>query len=324
MKILFSVHMWPPMHLAGGELYALKLAKMLQEQGHAVRVYMHRYWNSPDTDHMYTYDGIDVWPPMNDQVKEELFRWADIFITHLDFAKYTIEKAKLLGGKPVIFLVHNTSRYYDSMINDNSNTFVIYNAEHAREELKYQRPHMVLEPQIYEEKVKADNNTHQYITLVNLCENKGVRQFYEIARQMPDRKFLGVIGSYMDQELDCPPNVTIWEKQTDMRKVYGVTDVLLMPSDYESYGLVASEAMANGIPVICSPTPGLKENCGNGAQFVDRDDAKKYISLIRQLESPTHYKKWSQAALRKASTRQNRGQQLQTFINECGFYCKTG
>jgi len=234
LKVLFSIHLFPPAHLCGAELYAVKMAKMMQQMGHQVKVYLHRFPGSVN-DTVYYYDGIEVFPPLSNDVKNGCFDWADLVITHLDFAQYTILKTSQLR-KPVVFVVHNTSHYYDCMINNNKHTYVIYNSEHSKTELNYKRPSMVLPPQIDMERVVVKENTKQYYTLINICDNKGVRQFYEIARLMPDKQFLGVKGSYMEQEVNCPPNVTIWDKQEDIKKVYGVTKVLLMPSDYESYG----------------------------------------------------------------------------------------
>lgn len=308
MNILLSVHMFPPHHLAGGEMYLVNMCRPLIARGFNVRVYLHRYWGSM-SDTMYTYEGIDVFPP-GDAVKEALFSWADVVVTHLDFTQWTIWKAKKLG-KPCVFIVHNTSHYYDDMINSNDNTFVIYNANHAKAELQYKRPSMILEPMLGD--CVADNRDPEYITLVNLCRNKGVRQFYKIAERMPDKRFLGITGSYMDQHTNCPSNVTIWPK-TPIKEVMKVTRVLLMPSDYESWGMVASEAMANGIPVICSPTPGLVENCGTGAQYLSWRNVTKWVSLIRQLDNPKVYKRWSEAAIRRTSERVDRTNELIQFL----------
>ena len=312
MRILFSIHLYPPKHLCGAEFYAHNIAKELVKRGHQVRVYLHQ-WYGASTDGRYSLDGVDVCPPTcSNQAKEELFQWADIVLTHLDFTKWTLWKCRQLG-KPCVFITHNTSNFYDQMVKDASRLGIIYNAQHAKDFLNYDKPSIVLPPHMDLERVKCDR-VGDYITLINLNENKGVKQFYKIAEAMPERRFLGVIGSYMEQDTNCPPNVTIWPKQVDIRKVYEQTRILLMPSDYESYGMTASEAMANGIPVICTPTPGLKENCGDAAQYLPRDNTKKWVSLIRKLDDPKEYKKWSDLSQQRTKDRPDKISELETFL----------
>lgn len=170
---------------------------------------------------------------------------------------------------------------------------------------------MILEPMLGD--CVAEDREPEYITLVNLCRNKGVRQFYKIAEMMPEKRFLGITGSYMDQHTNCPPNVTIWPK-TPIKEVMRVTRLLLMPSDYESWGMVAAEAQANGIPVICSPTPGLMENCGNGAKYMNWRYVTNWVSLIKQLDNPRTYAKWSKRALDRTKERPDRTEELIQFL----------
>ncbi|GIV44453.1 MAG: hypothetical protein KatS3mg035_1576 [Bacteroidia bacterium] len=48
-------------------------------------------------------------------------------------------------------------------------------------------------------------------------------------------------------------------KQEKVEDILAISDVFLMPSESESFGLAALEAMACGIPVVASNTGGLKE-----------------------------------------------------------------
>lgn len=330
MRVLLSVHLYFPGHKSGGERYIHNCAKYLQSKGHEVRVFLHQ-WYGVETGPMYMYDGIEVFPPTcGHAVMNELFLWSEIICTHLDFAKWSIFKSKQLG-KPCVFFVQNTSEYYTDTINSNPHTYVVYNAQHAKDELKYNRPSIILHPTIEFDKIVAKERNPQYITLINLCKNKGVRVFNEIARRLPDKQFLGVAGSYMKQEMDGPENIKYIPQTEDMQWVYGSTRILLVPSDYESFSMCAAEAMANGVPVICSPTPGLLENCQDAAIFIERGDGETvpeetvqaYVKAIKSLDNPSTYGKWVKKALERTKNRLIL-EQLQDFenllicaVNEC-------
>ena len=329
MRILLSIHLYFPGHKSGGERYAHNAAKYLQSKGHHVRVWLHT-WNGVQEGAMYVYDGIEVFPPdCGHNCMQELFQWADIIGTHLDFSHFSINKARQLK-KPVFFMAHNTSDVYNDMINRNWHTYVVYNADHARKELEYKRPAIVLNPAIDPGMISKERNP-KYITLINLCRNKGVHIFHEIARRMPDQQFLGIKGSYMKQETSDLPNVTYWEQTEDMALVYSLTKILIVPSDYESWSMCAAEALANGVPVICSKTPGLMENCGDAAIYVERPTeiidmerqvehptpektVEGYIKAINRLDKPGSYSYWSKKAIERTEKRVI-SEQLQEFEN---------
>lgn len=61
------------------------------------------------------------------------------------------------------------------------------------------------------------------------------------------------------RELNVFDDVRFLGKQDQMEEILVVSDLFLLPSDYESFGLAALEAMAAGMPVISSNAGGLPE-----------------------------------------------------------------
>lgn len=263
MRILFSIHLFPPHHLCGAERYVQSIIKHLQSKGHECRV-LHHCANVYNIKTPYTYDGIQVYGKTGNI---DQYAWADVLVTHLDYTHHTIMIGNIIK-RPVVCLVHNTQPY--NCIQSNKNLFVVYNAQHAREALNYDHPSMVLPPPCDYRKYDVGKNPidNEYITLISLNHNKGGEVLYRLAEAMPDRKFLAVTGSYDAQIKRSAPNVRIIDKQEDMRQVYGQTRLLIMPSLYESWGMTATEAAANGIPVIACDTPGLRENLSYAGIFM--------------------------------------------------------
>ena len=107
---------------------------------------------------------------------------------------------------------------------------------------------------MHEEKIRINEKFQgDCITLVNANENKGVNQFIEIAKRMPNRKFLAIKPYYGNlNPMIVPNNVELIPFDDDIRNVLKRTRILLMPSYYESFGRIAVESMYNGIPVIYS------------------------------------------------------------------------
>lgn len=298
MNILASIHLYPPKHNCGAEWMIHHLLKHLQSKGHSVKVLLHQA-NKYRITNTYVFDGIDVFPP-DPEVIGGLIGWSHCVFTHLDYTKWTIYNVGMYG-KPIFHFVHNT-HFYQEIEDATKEQHVVYNSNWAKNKLAYNRPSFVMPPPVdyryYDTKINAEDN--QYITLINLNANKGGHILYEIAKRMPEKQFLAVKGSYDAQVIQYLPNVKVVDNTTDIRKYYKQTRILIMPSEYESWGRTATEAMCSGIPVICTDGEGLSENCDKAGIYIkDRNDIESWIQQISKLDDKKAY----QAASRKAKAR---------------------
>lgn len=301
MKVLCSIHLYPPQHNCGAEYMIHHMNKYLVSQGHDVRVLLWQA-NHYRISNVYVYEGVDVFPP-DQKIPETLFMWADVVMTHLDYTGQTIQMAKIFK-KPCVHLIHNYTTY-DEIKYAERPQYIVYNSEAAKEKLKYEHDSIVMPPacdwRVYD--TNKDTQQNEFVTLINLDGNKGGAILREIAMRMPERKFLGVMGSYSEpvnegQHTNQPGNVTVVPNSPRIMEVYERTRVLIMPSKFESWGRTATEAMCSGIPVICNPTPGLKENCGDAGIYVDRDDIDGWVRAIKMLDKD--YAKWSKKAKKRS------------------------
>ena len=55
------------------------------------------------------------------------------------------------------------------------------------------------------------------------------------------------------------------QSEADLARSYGAADVLVLPSRGETYGMVVTEALARGLPVVAAKVGGVPEALGHGA-----------------------------------------------------------
>lgn len=136
-----------------------------------------------------------------------------------------------------------------------------------------------------------------------------IRIFDEVHKKIPSK--LIIIGDGPDRsqcellsrELGVQDHVRFLGKQTDVIHILSLADLFLMPSQSESFGLSALEAMACGVPVISSSVGGLPElqihgETGYIAEIGDIDRMAKYA--IDLLSTPAKYQLFANAARKRA------------------------
>ena len=79
------------------------------------------------------------------------------------------------------------------------------------------------------------------------------------------------------EELGIPEKVLYLGNSNEIDRILCFSDLFLLPSETESFGLVALEAMANGVPVISSNTGGIPE--------VNRQGVTGFLSDVGDVQS---------------------------------------
>lgn len=105
------------------------------------------------------------------------------------------------------------------------------------------------------------------------------------------------------RDLGLQDDVIFLGKQDGLEELLIVADIFLMPSQSESFGLSALEAMSCGLPVVSSSVGGLPElvnhnETGFIAEFGDINRMAKYV--LDLLTNEKKYKKFSKNAREKA------------------------
>lgn len=92
-----------------------------------------------------------------------------------------------------------------------------------------------------------------------------IKIFHKIQQKIPAKLMMVGDGpekekaEYLCQELGIQDKVIFFGNSNEIDKILSYTDLFLLPSETESFGLAALEAMAWGVPVISSNSGGLPE-----------------------------------------------------------------
>jgi N-acetyl-alpha-D-glucosaminyl L-malate synthase BshA len=115
----------------------------------------------------------------------------------------------------------------------------------------------------------------------------------------PDR----ATAEWCVREKGLAPDVIFMGKQNQVQDLLNVADVLLLPSDLESFGLAALEGMACGVPAVCSNVGGVPEVINDGVEgflVPARDVQTMAARALEILSNSERHKQMAGAARRRA------------------------
>jgi N-acetyl-alpha-D-glucosaminyl L-malate synthase BshA len=139
-----------------------------------------------------------------------------------------------------------------------------------------------------------------------------VEVFARVARALPARLMLigdgpdRSMAEYLAMQHDVQDRIHFLGKQDNVNELLPLADLMLMPSQMESFGLAALEAMACSVPPIATRVggvPELIEDGVNGLLFEVGDVESMASAAISLLLDEDHLQTLSQAARKTAQTR---------------------
>ncbi|MGQ0829941.1 MAG: N-acetyl-alpha-D-glucosaminyl L-malate synthase BshA [Bacteroidota bacterium] len=157
-----------------------------------------------------------------------------------------------------------------------------------------------------QKKMYAPNNERVLIHVSNFRKVKRVEDvlhvFDKVRKQMPAKLILVGDGperpaiEKLCRELDTCNDVRSLGKITNPEQVLAIADLFILPSETESFGLAALEAMAAKVPVISTNSGGLPEVNKNGISgYMSNvgdvaDMAKNAISILKDDDTLAKFK----------------------------------
>ncbi|RZK41442.1 MAG: N-acetyl-alpha-D-glucosaminyl L-malate synthase BshA [Pedobacter sp.] len=163
-----------------------------------------------------------------------------------------------------------------------------------------------LQPKDHFKKAIAPNNERILIHTSNFRKVKRtedvIKMFQKVLSKIPSKLLMVGDGpertanERLCRELGISDNVRFLGKQDAVEEILSVSDLFIMPSESESFGLAALEAMACKVPVITSNAGGLPELniddfCGYMCNVGDIDDmANKAVTILSNEDTLRYFK----------------------------------
>jgi N-acetyl-alpha-D-glucosaminyl L-malate synthase BshA len=110
-----------------------------------------------------------------------------------------------------------------------------------------------------------------------------IKVFYEIQKQIPSKLMMvgegpeREVAEKMCDDLKINDKVIFFGNSNEIDQILSFSDLFLLPSETESFGLAALEAMACGVPIISSNSGGLPE--------VNKQGYSGYLSDVGDVRS---------------------------------------
>jgi glycosyltransferase involved in cell wall biosynthesis len=281
MKVLGLTNVYLPIRNAGAQVTLHELTVALAEFENPVQVLTTAMHNTAP----YSYEGVEVRTRCTFAEIMEAVSSSDVVIAQLD-ALAVASRACSRTHTPLVHFVHTNDQKTRNLLRYPVNMVVFASVWLSEKlgRLATAPKHMVVQPLI--NPAKYATMPGDRVTLVNLSVLKGADVFYALAQELPHRLFLGVAGSHEEQVFAARTNISILANAQSMReRVYARTRLLIMPSRQESFGRVALEAAASGIPTVASPVDGLVDTLGDAALFVPTRQVRDWIEPVEEVLS---------------------------------------
>lgn len=163
-----------------------------------------------------------------------------------------------------------------------------------------------------------------------------VKVFAEVRKQMPAKLLMVGDGPErptmedMVKDLGVADDVRFLGKQEQMEEILVVSDLFLLTSDYESFGLAALEAMAAGMPVVSTNAGGLPEiNIHGVTGYLSdvgdvKDMSKNAIDILSDSDKHATFKQNALEQAKKFDISNIIPQYEQLYGRFCSMMCGNG
>jgi len=291
MRLLWTTRHYRP-RMAGSEFYTEGVAVELASRGHEV----HILTSTPNGARRIDGDrGVKIWRRRSMRDFAAVCREVkpQVVLTQYEWAAQTLQQAPC----PACVVMHNAwspatisapVRPSAALWIANSPVTLAASRHHIGD-----LPACVLVPPLDVERIEVQgipgvHTCQDAVGIANPIADKGADLFMDVVRAMPSEMFIAQLGGYGIRVPMRERNLDEWTPGP-IHELFARLRVLLMPSLHESWGMAAVEAQWNGIPVIASDLPSLRESLGDGAVFLPHDAARWVKEIARLFDDQERF-----------------------------------
>ena len=119
------------------------------------------------------------------------------------------------------------------------------------------------------------------VVLVNCNPQKGGDFLPALASRLPGLRFIGVRGAYGLQVMLPGANRDYIAQPARIGEALARARMVIVPSQSETFGMIGVEAHSQGIPVLATDCPGLRESLGDAGTFLPARDADAWAEAVQ-------------------------------------------
>ena len=135
------------------------------------------------------------------------------------------------------------------------------------------------------ERKRSRRDPLRVLCVGQVSQRKGLSYFFDVARRLPHVEFDWVGWRVAKLPEEPPNNVSLHFSAPDLLPFLQAADVFLFPSLIDGFGLVVLEAMATGLPAICSSNAGAMDviDEGDDGWIVAPRDVERMTALLERI-----------------------------------------
>jgi glycosyltransferase involved in cell wall biosynthesis len=146
--------------------------------------------------------------------------------------------------------------------------------------------------------LKEYNYGDVFVTMVGrFSEQKDQKTLIKAINNLPDKFHLLLVGrgnlksncENLVEDLDLNNRVHFLGFRKDIKRILKTSDIIVLSSNWEGFGLAAVEGMAAGKPLIASNVSGLKEIVKGSGLLFEPGNKKELTKLIKKLNSDSEF-----------------------------------